>query len=92
METIQSLLNDNIQLSNNQHGYILKKLITFLIYNQGFLEHEYYQKIYNQQKEKWIFYLSNYNKFKFKDKTSSWWLDTHGINIHQTNMIKFFNL
>ena len=92
LETIQSLLNDNIQLSNNQHGYILKKLITFLIYNQGFLEHEYYQKIYNQQKEKWIFYLSNYNKFKFKDKTSSWWLDTHGINIHQTNMIKFFNL
>lgn len=92
IETIQSLIQDKIQLSNNQHGYILKKLITLLIYNQGFLDHPFYQQIYQQQKDKWQFYLSNYQKNKFKDKNKSWWLDTHGVNLDKLDIISFFNL
>lgn len=92
IETIQSLIQDKIQLSNNQHGYILKKLITLLIYNQGFLDHPFYQQIYQQQKDKWQFYLSHYQKNKFKDKNKSWWLDTHGVNLDKLDMISFFNL
>lgn len=92
IETIQSLIQDKIQLSNNQHGYILKKLITLLIYNQGFLDHPFYQQIYQQQKDKWQFYLSNYQKNKFKDKNKSWWLDTHGVNLDKLDIISFFKL
>lgn len=91
-ETIESLLNDHIVLSNNQHGYILKKLLTLLIYDKGYLDHPYYHQLYNQQKEKWQFYLNNYQKSKLKDKTHSWWLDTHGINLDKMDMISFFNL
>lgn len=91
-ETIQSLLNDSVVLSNNQHGYILKKLITLLIYNRGYLDHPYYFQLFNQQKEKWQFYLSNYQKDKFKTKSNSWWLDTHGINLDKTDIISFFNI
>lgn len=91
-ETILSLLNDHVVLSNNQHGYILKKLITLLIYEQGVLEHPYYEQLFKQQKEKWQFYLNNYQKNKFKDKSCSWWLDTHGINLNKMDIISFFNL
>ena len=92
IETIQSLINDKVVLSNNQHGYILKKLLTLLVYDKGYFNHPYYEQIYNQQKEKWQFYLINYQKTKFKDKTPSWWLDTHGINLDKKDMIEFFNL
>ena len=92
IETIQSLIQDNIQLSNNQHGYILKKLITLLIYNQGFFDHPFYHQIYKQQKDKWQFYLSNCQKNKFKNKDKSWWLDTHGVNLDKLDIISFFNL
>lgn len=92
IETIYSLLNDKIVLSNNQHGYILKKLITLLIYEKGYLDHPYYHHLYQQQKEKWQFYINNYQKSKFKDKKHSWWLDTHGINLKKMDMISFFHL
>lgn len=92
IETIESLLNDQVILSNNQHGYILKKLITLLIYSEGYFNHPYYDQIYNQQKEKWKFYLNNFQKPKYLNKPHSWWLDTHGINLDKTHMIQFFNL
>lgn len=92
LETINSLLIDNVVLSNNQHGYILKKLITLLVYEKGYLDHPYYHKIYEQQKEKWQFYLQNYQKSKFFCKDKNWWLDTHGINIQRMDMLDFFNL
>lgn len=92
IETIESLLNDQVILSNNQHGYILKKLITLLIYSEGYFNHPYYDQIYNQQKEKWKFYLNNFQKPKYLHKSPSWWLDTHGINLDKKNMIQFFNL
>lgn len=91
-ETIQSLLNENVVLSNNQHGYILKKLIIQLIYEKGVLEHPYYEQLYKQQKEKWTFYLRNKDKNKFKDKNDVWWLDTHGVNLSKSHMVSFFNM
>jgi alanyl-tRNA synthetase len=92
IETIQQLINDNIQLSNNQHGYILKKLITLLIYDKGFIDHPSYHYLFNQQKDKWKFYLLNKNKPKFISKDLNWWIDTHGVNTLKTDMIEFFNL
>lgn len=92
IETINSLLIDNVVLSNNQHGYILKKLITLLVYEKGYLNHPYYHKIYEQQKLKWQFYIKNYQKPKFIGKDKTWWLDTHGINIDRMDMIEFFKL
>lgn len=92
IETIESMLKDNIQLSNNQHGYVLKKLITQLINSRGFLEHPFYHQIYNQQKDKWIFYLKNKDKKQFISKDEKWWLDTHGVNIKNLSLINFFDL
>lgn len=92
IETIQSLLNDCVVLSNNQHGYILKKLITLLIYDKGYFDHPYYHQLYQQQKEKWCFYITNHQKNKFITKDKTWWLDTHGINLDRMDMIEFFQL
>lgn len=92
IETIQCLIKDNVVPSNNQHGYVLKKLITQLINSKGFLDHPFYVNLYEQQKEKWTFYLKNKNKPKFVSKDKSWWLDTHGVNLDNEYLIEFFNL
>ena len=92
IETINQLLKEKIILSNNNHGYILKKLITQLIYSRGYIDHEYYHKLYKQQKDKWDFYLKNKDKGKFKNYDKTWWLDTHGINLDKLEIIEFFNL
>ena len=91
-ETIEQLLKEKVELSSNKHGYILKKLITSLIYEKGVLDNENFYKIYQQQKEKWLFYLKNKDKHRFKDKSSSWWLDTHGVNINRLDMLSYFNI
>lgn len=92
IETIQSLIKDKIILSNNQHGYILKKLITQLINSRGFLDHPFYNQLFEQQKNKWIFYLKNKDKPKIISKDKMWWLDTHGVNLDNIHLIDFFNL
>lgn len=92
IETINSLIKENVELSNNQHGYILKKLIINLIYERGYVDHPYYHQLYSQQKNKWIFYLKNKDKNKFKEKNNAWWLDTHGVNLSKVEIIPFFNL
>lgn len=92
IETIYQLIHEGVELSNNKHGYILKKLLMVLIYNKGYIDHPYYHKLYKQQKEQWRFYLMNYQKSKFKDKSSFWWLDTYGIHIERLDMIEFFGI
>lgn len=91
-ETINKLINENIVISHNQHGYILKKLITNLVYEKGFMDNEMFHKIYHQQKDKWIFYLKNKDKKHLKDKDQEWWSDTHGINILRLDMLTYFNI
>lgn len=91
-ETITALLKDNVQLANSNAGYVLKKLITLLVYQQGYYNHPYYHQIFSQQKQKWRFYLDNHQKPKFADKKPDWWLDTHGVNLSQSQIIKFLGL
>lgn len=91
-ETIQSLIDSGIQLGNNKQGYILKKLITQLIYEKDVFHHPFYDLIFNQQKRQWQFYLSHYQLNKFKDKTDNWWLDTHGIQVSKKDIITFLKL
>lgn len=91
-ETSQYLINSGIVLGNNKQGYVLKKLLTLLLYEKEYLDHPFYDFIFKQQKEKWQFYLDNIGQKKFKDKTSQWWLDTHGIKLERLDMVDFFNL
>lgn len=92
LDTIQTLLDNEIEMNHQKHGYILKKLITMLLYERVYFDHPYGETLYQQHREKWKFYLSHRYQTKFLDKSPLWWKDTHGIPVDREDMISFFKL
>ena len=82
-ETIVKMIESGVFVSNNNQGYVLKKLIRILIRKGVVLEIEEFQN----EVVKYNKMLERYDKLKVKDKnknkTSEWWWDTHGIDVSQ---------
>jgi alanyl-tRNA synthetase len=82
-ESIEKIIESGIYPSNNNHGYILKKLIRILIRKGEEIE----SGIFQNEKIKFEKMIQRYHKLKTKEKNQNqskeWWFDTHGIIIDE---------
>jgi len=79
-ETIEQLFLEGVEPGHYKHGFILKKLMNKLLFEGGKYEHPYFDKLYEQQRTKWFFYLKKKDHKRFIDFDSDWWMNTHGID------------
>lgn len=77
-DTCLTLIQSGVTVSSNKEGYVLKKLITRSVLEGSIVDHPYFQKVRNQQKENYKLYLKK--KPKMPGKDSVYWMDTYGID------------
>ena len=79
-DTCLELIDNKIKIGDYKESYILKKLIVLSIKNGSKIQHPFF----NDQRDKMIVNYRNYLrtkvKPKFKDKDSSYWKNTFGID------------
>ena len=79
-DTCMELINNGINVGDYKESYILKKLIILSIKNGSKIKHTFF----NDQRKKMIMNYNNYlrtkKKPKFKNKDSSYWKNTFGID------------
>jgi alanyl-tRNA synthetase len=80
-ETINEIWRAGVQVSNNNEGYVLKKLIRRLIRRGGDME----DTRFKVEKIKFDKMIENYERLSKKetnkDRSPEWWWDTHGIDV-----------
>ncbi len=75
----QAMIDSGVRPGNNNHGYVLKKILRMIDKECGEFENEYfYQERKKRQNSK-----DRYLKLidKNKDKSAEWWWDTHGVDL-----------
>lgn len=86
MKGIEKIVDSGIRPSNTKHGYVLRKLYTTLIRNNGEIEksdtdvyHCFKDELdrYNKIKKK---YDRMKNTPKFANKPREFWIETHGVD------------
>lgn len=79
-DTVISLIDSGVKVGNNKSSYILKKLITESVLLGSERTEDDFKKMRDKIRTSYILYQKNKTKSKYKDKDSSFWLDTFGID------------
>lgn len=79
-DTILKIIESGYKPGPKQQGYILRKLLRTLVNKGGNLDHEFFFQEQERQKKTKKRYENL--KDRYKDKSESWWYDTHGIDIN----------
>lgn len=79
-DTVISLIDSGVKVGNNKSSYILKKLITESVLLGSERTEDDFKKMRDKIRTSYILYQKNKKKSKYKDKDSSFWLDTFGID------------
>lgn len=73
------LQQDGIAVQHNNHGYVLKRVMTQSLYAGRQPWNEESQKLLDGLKKRWEVYQRL--KVRHADKTPQWWKDTHGVEL-----------
>lgn len=87
---IQTLINSGITVSDYKHGYILKKLLTELVFTDEEFDHPFFVDIKNRQIKIYKKYQQMSKSNQYKDKSDEWWKSSIGIDLN--NLEKYEKL
>lgn len=79
-DTCQKLIDSKVEMGDYKEGYILKKLVTLCVQEGSLNPHEYFEKVRKFQVINYLNYKRNKIKPRHKNKDSSYWLNTFGID------------
>ena len=86
-DTVIQLIEEGFTPSSSKQGYVLRKLLNMMVFEGIKIDHQFYEKIYNDQVNIYKNYLKNKDHKKYKDKNEFWWLDTFGMDVK--NILKY---
>lgn len=83
INSIESIIESGIEPGHHGHGYILKKLLTELVFSQGFIEHPFYWKIVDNQLQQFQTYTKMVSRSQhYRQKDNDWWMRSFGIDLN----------
>lgn len=81
--SIETMIENGFTPDHHGHGYVLKKLLTQLIFSDGVLDHPFYWKIVDNQLNQYKLYKKMTLRSQFyQRKSPQWWSVSFGIDIN----------
>ena len=89
-ETSLLLINNGIEISHYQSGYVLKKIVTECVLEGSTISNEVFNKVRDNQKQIYRNFLNLSTRRSNRDKDDAYWLNTIGFRRDKEDVYKNF--